>query len=99
MTDGATDRSAEIGKAAGKGLGWSLLGTIGTKPLTFAVGIVLARLLSPADFGTYAIAAAACMLVMHINDVGLIAAVVQWRGKLSEVAPTATTLAALFSVV
>jgi PST family polysaccharide transporter len=34
---------------------------------------------------------------MHINDVGLIAATVQWRGKLEEMAPTATLMAAVFA--
>jgi PST family polysaccharide transporter len=98
MTVAATDEATTIEKAAGKGLKWSLLSTVGAKPLTFAVGIVLARLLSPTDFGTFAIASAALLLLIHINDVGMIAAVVQWRGKLSEVAPTATTLATLFSL-
>lgn len=86
-----------IGRAAGKGLRWSLMGTVGTKIATFSVGLVLARLLTQADFGTFAIASAAALFVMHINDVGLIAAAVQWRGKFSDMAPTATTLAALFS--
>lgn len=98
MTMAAADEASAIGKAAGKGLKWSLLSTVGAKPLTFVVGIVLARILTPADFGAFAIASAATLFVMHINDVGLIAAVVQWRGRLSEVAPTATTLAALFSI-
>jgi O-antigen/teichoic acid export membrane protein len=94
----AAEEAKSIGEAAGKGLKWSLLSTAGTKLATFSMGLVLARLLTPADFGTFAIASAATLFVMHINDVGLIAAVVQWRGRLAEVAPTATTLAALFSV-
>jgi PST family polysaccharide transporter len=61
------------------------------------MGLVLARLLTPADFGIYAIALAATEFVMRINDVGLVAATVQWRGRLDEMAPTATTLAMLFS--
>ena len=36
--------------------------------------------------------------VMHMNDAGLIAATVQWRGRIEEMAPTATTLALAFSV-
>jgi PST family polysaccharide transporter len=98
MTVASADRAETIEKAAGKGLKWSFLSTAGTKLVTFSTGLVLARLLTPADFGTFAIASAATLFVMHINDVGLIAAVVQWRGKLSEIAPTATTMAALFSV-
>jgi O-antigen/teichoic acid export membrane protein len=98
MTVASNDRAETIEKAAGKGLRWSFLSTAGTKLVTFSMGLVLARLLTPADFGTFAIASAATLFVMHINDVGLIAAVVQWRGKLAEIAPTATTMAALFSV-
>jgi O-antigen/teichoic acid export membrane protein len=82
-----------IGRQAGRGLRWSLIGTLLTKVGSFAMGLVLARLLAPADFGVYAIAIAATAVLMHINDVGLIAATVQWRGRLEEMAPTAATLA------
>jgi O-antigen/teichoic acid export membrane protein len=99
MVVASPGRAEGIGKAAGKGLKWSFLSTAGTKLVTFSMGLVLARLLTPADFGTFAIASAATLFVMHVNDVGLIAAVVQWRGKLSEVASTATTLAVACSVL
>jgi O-antigen/teichoic acid export membrane protein len=91
--------TAQIGRDAGRGLRWSILGTMAMKVGSFAMGLVLARLLAPADFGTYAIALAATAVLMHINDVGLIAATVQWRGKLEEMAPTATTMAAVFGIV
>jgi PST family polysaccharide transporter len=84
-----------IGSNVGRGLRWGLAGTLLTKVGSFAMGLVLARLLVPADFGTYAIAIAATAVLMHINDAGLIAATVQWRGKLAEMAPTATLLAVL----
>ena len=84
-----------IGREAGRGLRWSLIGTLATKVGSFAMGLALARLLAPADFGVYAIAIAATAVLMHINDVGLIAATVQWRGRLEEMAPTAATLAIL----
>jgi O-antigen/teichoic acid export membrane protein len=82
---------------AGRGLRWSLVGTMVTKVGSFAMGLVLARLLAPADFGVYAIALAATGVLMHINDVGLIAATVQWRGRLEDMAPTASTMAAAFA--
>jgi O-antigen/teichoic acid export membrane protein len=82
-----------IGRQAGRGLRSSLIGTLLIKVGSFAMGLVLARLLAPADFGVYAIAIAATAVLMHINDVGLIAATVQWRGRLEEMAPTAATLA------
>src|SRR5205085_8562235 len=86
-----------IGRQAGRGLRWSLIGTLVMKAGSFAMGLVLARLLSPADFGTFAIALAATSVLMRINDVGLIAATVQWRGRLEDMAPTAATLAMLFA--
>jgi len=88
-----------IGRQAGRGLRWSLAGTLATKVGSFAMGLVLARLLTPTDFGTFAIALAATNLLMQINDVGLIAATVQWRGRLADMAPTASTLAAAFGAV
>lgn len=87
-----------IARQAGSGLRWTLVGTFATKVGSFAMSLVLARLLVPADFGLYAIALAATQFVMHVNDAGIIAATVQWRGKLEDMAPTATTLALLFSV-
>lgn len=87
-----------IGRKAGRGLRWTLLGTLATKVGSFAMSLVLARLLVPEDFGLYAIALAATQFVMHVNDVGLIAATVQWRGKLEEMASTASALALLFSI-
>jgi O-antigen/teichoic acid export membrane protein len=95
-----SDISAEsIGREAGRGLRWSLLGTVIGKAGGFATGLLLARLLVPADFGVYAVAMAAMAFVIHVNDVGLIAATVQWRGRLEEMAPTAATMAVLSSVL
>jgi O-antigen/teichoic acid export membrane protein len=96
----ATDTNAEhveqIGRKAGRGLTWSLVGQLITKVFSFALGLVLARLLSPADFGVFAVALAANTFAMVVNDFGIIAACVQWRGKLEDMAPTAA-LIALFS--
>jgi len=89
--------TASIGQKASRGLRWGLLGSTATRMGSFAMTLVLTRLLSPADFGAYAIALAATAFVMHVNDVGIIAATVQWRGELSEMAKTGATLAVIFS--
>lgn len=91
------EQADAIGRKAGRGLRWSLFGTLVNKLGSFAMSLVLARLLVPEDFGLYAIALAATQFVMHVNDVGIIAATVQWRGKLEDMAPTAATMALLFS--
>jgi O-antigen/teichoic acid export membrane protein len=99
QADAQAPDQGTIERKAGRGLRWSLLGNLLSKIGSFAMGLALARLLAPNDFGVYAVAFAALQFVMHVNDVGLIAATVQWRGKLSEMTPTATLLAAAFSIV
>jgi hypothetical protein len=96
----ATEVTApSIGSQVARGLRWSFAGTLVARIGSFALGLALARLLTPADFGVFAVASAAMAFVMHVNDVGLIAATVQWRGELEEMAPTAATMAMSFSVV
>jgi PST family polysaccharide transporter len=99
LTDPAepAEQAGSIGRKAGRGLRWALLSSLATRVGSFAMSLVLARLLTPVDFGLYAVALAATAFVMHVNDVGIIAATVQWRGKLEDMAPTATTLALVFS--
>jgi O-antigen/teichoic acid export membrane protein len=89
---GEAEHVAEIGRKAGRGMAWGFLGTLVTRAGSFVMGLILARLLLPADFGIYAIALAATQFVMVVKDVGVMSAVVQWRGKLEDIAPTATTL-------
>jgi O-antigen/teichoic acid export membrane protein len=92
------DHVNKIGRKARRGLTWSLLGSVGTKSSSFAVSLVLARLLSPSDFGVFAVALAAMTFAIQVNDAGIIAACVQWRGKLEDMAPTAATIAVLSSL-
>ncbi|MET9338462.1 oligosaccharide flippase family protein [Nonomuraea sp. NPDC003804] len=89
-----TDRAG----SAGKGLRWGLVARVATRLASFGMGLVLARLLAPADFGVYAVALAAQQFLWHINDAGIVAAIVQWRGRIEEVLPTATTMVLTFSL-
>ncbi|WP_241564625.1 oligosaccharide flippase family protein [Nonomuraea polychroma] len=86
-----------IGRKAGRGLRWSLLGNTVTKAASFVMSLVLARVLAPEDFGIYAVALAATQFVMVVKDAGVMAAVIQWRGRLDDIAPTATVLAFVFA--
>jgi O-antigen/teichoic acid export membrane protein len=99
IVETGTAETESIGRKAGRGLGWGLLGNGITRVGSFATSLVMARLLVPHDFGVYAVALAAMQFVIHINDVGLIPATIQWRGKLDDMAPTAATLAASFSFI
>jgi PST family polysaccharide transporter len=92
-------RDPGLGRQVRSGLAWSfanqLLGRVGT----FATGVVLARILAPEDFGVYAVSFTAMLLLMAVNDVGLVQALIRRPGTLDDVGPTATTLIAGISVV
>ena len=95
-SDSAGSHAAAVGRQAGRGLRWALTGTVVGKLGSFIV-VVLARLLAPEDFGIYAIALAATQFAIHVNDMGVIAATVQWRGRVEDMVPTGTSMALLFS--
>src|SRR2546430_11904617 len=91
VAEPATAQVSAIGRKAGRGLRWTLFGTLATKIGSFVMSLILARLLVPEDFGLYAIALTATQFVIHVNDVGIIAATVQWRGRIEDMAATPTT--------
>ena len=88
-----------IGHRAGRGLRWALAGNLVMKVGSFALSLAMVRLLAPHDFGLYAVALAANQFLIHVNDVGLIAATVQWRGRVEDMLATARTMAITFSVI
>jgi O-antigen/teichoic acid export membrane protein len=63
-----------------------------------AIGIVLARLLGPHQFGTYAVAYVALMAVLSFNELGVSLAIVRWPGEPSEITPTVTTISIVSSL-
>lgn len=79
------------------GLSWSALNSLVSRAGQLAVGIVMARLLAPRDFGVFAVALVAFTVVMSVNELGVSVAVVRWPGDVRRIAPTVTTLAAVSS--
>ncbi|HEX2092210.1 MAG TPA: lipopolysaccharide biosynthesis protein, partial [Longimicrobiaceae bacterium] len=77
---------------------WRLVSSVVQGGLQFAVGVFLARLLPPADFGMVALAMVVIGFAGSISDFGLEAAVIQRHdltGRHLRVAFTATTLLGL----
>lgn len=64
-------------RAAGSAMGWKLVQMGGVKVIFMVRLLVLAILLTPADFGLVAIATAATGFLMSVTNIGLIPAVVQ----------------------
>jgi len=88
-----------LGALVRNSLGWSFANNVFGRSLTFVSSLVLARLLEPREFGVFAIALVVYSLLISLNDVGIFATIVRWPGNIDDVAPTATTLIFLTSVV
>jgi O-antigen/teichoic acid export membrane protein len=86
------------GKAS-RALGWSFGSTLLNKLSLFGIGIMLARLLGPHAFGTYAVAYVAMTAVLTFNELGVSLAIVRWEGDPREIVPTVTTISMLVSAV
>jgi PST family polysaccharide transporter len=87
-----------IGQAS-RALGWSFLSNAGARIGTLAIGVLLARLLGPHAFGTFAVALVAMLAVLSFNELGVSLAIVRWQGDPAEIAPTVTTLSLLSSTI
>jgi O-antigen/teichoic acid export membrane protein len=84
---------------AGRALGWSFTNTALGKLGTVGIGIMLARLLGPHAFGTYAVAYVALRILVNLNDLGVGLAIVRWPGEPRDIAPTVATISLLTSVM
>ncbi|GAA3004267.1 oligosaccharide flippase family protein [Actinokineospora diospyrosa] len=88
-----------VGRKVGRGLVWSLLNTVVLRLGIFMAGIVMARLLTTADYGVFAIAVTALTVLQAFNELGVSLAVVRWERDVREFAPTAMTIAVLNSLL
>ena len=66
---------------------------------TLAIGIALARILGPEEFGTFAVALLALLAVLSFSELGVSLAIVRWPGSPREIAPTVATISMLSSIV
>lgn len=93
------DREPGLGGVAAKALSWSFVNTAVSRFGTLAIGIVLARLLGPEQFGTFAVATVALVAVLSFNELGVSLAIVRWTGDPKIIAPTVTTISVVSSTV
>ncbi len=91
--------NSTLGARARRGFSWSLANSLIRRIWTFIFGIVLARLLVPADFGIYAIALATLTILQSMNDLGTAVAVIRWEGDPARPSRTATTISITGSLV
>jgi O-antigen/teichoic acid export membrane protein len=76
-------------RLVGIGISWRLLGQVAIQLTRLLTVVVLARFLTPADYGAAAIAIALAMFAPTVADMGIGSAVVQARGAPQKVRSTA----------
>jgi O-antigen/teichoic acid export membrane protein len=86
------NRDEDVGVAArfDRGVAWNTTSKVSTRLAQFAVTVVLARLLAPADFGLYGMASMATMFIVMFAEFGFAHAIVQ-KPELTD-ADVATTM-------
>lgn len=84
---------------ASRALGWSFANTVASRLGTLAIGIVLARVLGPGEFGVFAIAMVALLAILSFNELGVSLAIVRWPDEPRSIAPTVNTIAVGMSAV
>ncbi|GGM42391.1 hypothetical protein GCM10011608_28820 [Micromonospora sonchi] len=96
----ATEHSQKtLLKTAGRALSWSFASTVLGRVSTLGIGVALARILGPDEFGTYAVAMVALLALLSFNELGVSLAIVRWPGPPDEIAPTVATISVLSSMV
>lgn len=95
----STGRPQSVGRVASRAFGWSFLNTAVGRFGTLAIGIVLARVLGPAQFGTFAVATVALFAVLSFNELGVSLAIVRWPQDPRSIAPTVTTISVITSAL
>ena len=88
-----------VASRAGRALGLNLVNTMVSRLGTLAIGIALARILGPEEFGTFAVALLALLAVLSFSELGVSLAIVRWPGSPREIAPTVATISMLSSIV
>src|SRR5271165_754725 len=82
-----TEETRSFGSSVRQALKWSFVNTGGAKIIGLMSGVILARLLTPHDYGLFAIAFLALNLANSLNDAGLQQAITRWPGDIDGVAP------------
>jgi PST family polysaccharide transporter len=90
--------SASLGDRTARAAGWRFAATLAAALSRFVVGVLLSRLLMPADFGVMAIAVVVLGFTQPLQDLGLGAAVVQRPHLTSRHVRVAFTFSALLGL-
>lgn len=78
---------------------WSAVNSLLQRVSQVGVGILLARLIAPEQFGVFAVALVVLNIVLSVSEMGVSVALVRTDGPVKDLAPTVTTLSILSGCV
>lgn len=96
---GAPGGDQTLARRATSAVSWSFLNTAVGRLGTLVIGIALARLLGPHEFGVFAVAMVMMLAVLSFNELGVSLAIVRWEDDPRRIAPTVNTVAVGSSAV
>lgn len=96
---GAIAAGAGLGAAVKTGFAWSFINNVVGRLGNFLTGIIVVRLLSESEFGTFAVAMVVVQILLSANELGVSVAVVRHPGSVRDIAPTVVTLSILSSAL
>ncbi len=100
MSADTEPRSASFGSQLRRGTMWSTLDVVVARFGQFALGVVIARLLAPADFGVFAVALVVHVIVIGVSELGVTAALIRdENADVRRSGPTVQTIALVTSCV
>ncbi|AXE38682.1 lipopolysaccharide biosynthesis protein [Acidipropionibacterium virtanenii] len=88
--DSSEPGSAGLGATAARGAAWSGVSTVVLRLGSVVVGVVLARILTPGQFGVYAVALTVQGILMTVADLGLSSEIIRSEEP-DRIAPTVAT--------
>lgn len=94
-----TAEGNHLGLQIRNSLAWSFANNIVGRIGSFVVGIAMARILVPEDFGMYAVGFVVLTVMLSVNELGVSLSIIRQRGPVARIAPTVNSLSIGFSTI
>jgi O-antigen/teichoic acid export membrane protein len=89
----------ELGRKVGTGAMWQAANVAVLRVANFAVGLVVARIVIPYDFGVFTVAMTVCNIIGSLASIGFISAIVREPDRTKKIAPTVLTMTIVTSIL
>ncbi|MGC4961677.1 oligosaccharide flippase family protein [Gordonia sp. DT101] len=96
--DSGSEWTEGLGAKVRRGLVWSTLNTILLRTANLLLGIIVARLISPEEFGVWAVSLTVQTVLLTLADLGLSAEIVR-TDRLAQRMPTVATIAVVSGAI